>query len=115
MKTWDNYMYYIWALFVRAVLLPFVLPVRAWEHFYPAPWTPKKPSLEEMVKEFFEEYLDYHEVNDYNMVIFPIKISSYRVVKSDALSKLLLEMRIEVGLGKPKTTAELRKMYGLND
>ena len=53
----------------------------------------KEARLKELVKSFFEDYLDYTEVSDNDYEFRPIYISSSRVLMTDKLALLLKEMR----------------------
>ena len=53
----------------------------------------KETRLKELVKSFFEDYLDYTEVSDNDKEFHPIYISSCRVLMTQELSKILKEMR----------------------
>jgi hypothetical protein len=49
--------------------------------------------LQELVKEFFEDYLDVTEESDSGKVFHPIQISCVRCMKLKPLSDLLQRMR----------------------
>ncbi len=53
----------------------------------------KEARLKELVKSFFEDYLDYTEVSDSNKEFHPIYISSCRALMTQELAKVLKEMR----------------------
>ena len=53
----------------------------------------KEARLKELVKSFFEDYLDYTEVSDSDNKFHPIYISSCRVLMTPKLNKVLAEMR----------------------
>jgi hypothetical protein len=53
----------------------------------------KEARLKELVKSFFEDYLDYTEVSDMDNEFHPIYISSCRVLMTEKLDKVLTEMR----------------------
>ncbi len=53
----------------------------------------KEARLKELVKSFFEDYLDYTEVSDGDKEFHPIYISSCRVLMTQKLSEVLKEMR----------------------
>jgi hypothetical protein len=53
----------------------------------------KEAKLKELVKSFFEDYLDYTEVSDSDKEFHPIYISSCRALMTQELSKILKEMR----------------------
>ncbi len=53
----------------------------------------KEARLKELVKSFFEDYLDYTEVSDMGNEFHPIYISSCRVLMTQKLSEILKEMR----------------------
>ena len=53
----------------------------------------KEERLQELVKSFFEDYLDYTEVSDMGNEFRPIYISSCRVLMTQELSEILKEMR----------------------
>ena len=53
----------------------------------------KEARLKELVKSFFEDYLDYTEVSDMGNEFHPIYISSCRVLMTQELSEILKEMR----------------------
>ena len=53
----------------------------------------KEARLKELVKSFFEDYLDYTEVSDNDNEFHPIYISSCRVLMTEKLDKVLTEMR----------------------
>jgi len=53
----------------------------------------KEARLKELVKSFFEDYLDYTEVSDSDKEFHPIYISSCRALMTQELSKILKEMR----------------------
>ena len=51
-------------------------------------------TLEMVVKEFFDDFLDYTEVHGYDEhVVHPISISCCRAMMTQPLAKLLAEMR----------------------
>ena len=53
----------------------------------------KDSRLKELVKSFFDDYLDYTEVSDNDKEFHPIYISSCRVLMTQKLSEVLKEMR----------------------
>jgi hypothetical protein len=53
----------------------------------------KEARLKELVKSFFEDYLDYTEVSDSDKEFHPIYISSCRALMTQELAKVLKEMR----------------------
>jgi hypothetical protein len=53
----------------------------------------KNDELKELVKEFFDKYLDVVEVSDSDKEFHPIYISCCRAMKTEPLDKLLKRMR----------------------
>ena len=53
----------------------------------------KEARLKELVKSFFEDYLDYTEISDSDKEFHPIYISSCRVLMTQKLDEVLTEMR----------------------
>jgi hypothetical protein len=49
--------------------------------------------LKQLVKSFFEDYLDYQEESDSGRVFNPIHVSCTRVMMIEPLAKLLIRMR----------------------
>jgi hypothetical protein len=49
--------------------------------------------LKQLVKSFFEDYLDYQEESDSGRVFNPIHVSCTRVMMIEPLAKLLMRMR----------------------
>ena len=49
--------------------------------------------LKQLVKSFFEDYLDYQEESDSGRVFNPIHISCTRTMMIEPLSELLISMR----------------------
>ena len=49
--------------------------------------------LRQLVKSFFEDYLDYQEESDSGRVFNPIHISCTRVMMVEPLAKLLMRMK----------------------
>ena len=49
--------------------------------------------LKQLVKSFFEDYLDYQEESDSGRVFNPIHISCTRVMMVEPLAKLLMRMK----------------------
>jgi hypothetical protein len=49
--------------------------------------------LQDLVKSFFEDYLDYQEESDSGRVFNPIHVSCTRVMMTEPLAKLLIRMR----------------------
>ena len=57
--------------------------------------------LEELVKSFFEDYLDVQEESDSGRVFNPINISCARAMMIEPLAKLLMRMK-ELSKAKDK-------------
>ena len=57
--------------------------------------------LKQLVKSFFEDYLDYQEESDSGRVFNPIHISCTRVMMVEPLAKLLSRMK-ELSKAKDK-------------
>ena len=57
--------------------------------------------LKQLVKSFFEDYLDYQEESDSGRVFNPIHISCTRVMMVEPLAKLLMRMK-ELSKAKDK-------------
>ena len=57
--------------------------------------------LRQLVKSFFEDYLDYQEESDSGRVFNPIHISCTRVMMVEPLAKLLMRMK-ELSKAKDK-------------
>jgi hypothetical protein len=53
----------------------------------------EKDELKQLVKSFFEDYLDYQEESDSGRVFNPIHVSCTRVMMIESLAKLLMRMR----------------------
>jgi hypothetical protein len=53
----------------------------------------EKDELKQLVKSFFEDYLDYQEESDSGRVFNPIHVSCTRVMMIEPLAKLLMRMR----------------------
>ena len=53
----------------------------------------EKDELKQLVKSFFEDYLDYQEESDSGRVFNPIHVSCTRAMMVEPLAKLLLRMR----------------------
>lgn len=49
--------------------------------------------LKQLVKSFFDDYLDYTEISDNDNEFHPIYISSCRVLMTEKLDKLLTRLR----------------------
>ena len=52
-----------------------------------------KPTLEQLVKSFFDDYLDIVEESDEGRLFHPIQVSCCRVMKLEPLNELLRQMK----------------------
>jgi len=64
----------------------------------PNPKLIEADELKQLVKSFFEDYLDYQEESDSGRVFNPIHVSCTRVMMTEPLAKLLMRMRELSGL-----------------
>lgn len=52
-----------------------------------------KPTLEQLVKSLFDDYLDIVEESDEGRLFHPIHVSCCRAMKTEPLNKLLRQMK----------------------